>query len=82
MLRAIRIRLPVAVRVVVRGMIAIVALRKVLEIGTNSNCTQTRTHGPVHHRHSKENHHDLGARWANGDHEPDYTTCDARSILL
>jgi hypothetical protein len=68
-LRAIGAMLPVAVRVVGR-MITIMTLRIVLEIGANPCCAHCRADGPIDHCHSEEHDDNLGARWANSDHEP------------
>jgi hypothetical protein len=85
MLIAIGTMLPVIVRpmrVVMRRLIAIMALGVVLEIRANACYAGSRTYGPVDHRQSEQHDDDLRARWSNNDHEAEYSTPTLRSIRL
>lgn len=84
MLLAISVMLPMVVlpvRMVMRGLIAIMTRRVVFEIRANPRHARNRTDRPVKHRQSEHHGDDLGARWADDDHETEYST-SFRSVRL
>lgn len=72
MLLALGTVLPIPVmpvRMVLRRLIAIMTFRIVLEIRANPRHTRSRADRPVKHRQSEHHGNNLGASWANDDHE-------------
>ena len=63
------------VRMLMRGLIAIMALGIALETRANSGYTRGRTDGPVEHRQTEQHDDDLRARGVNDVHESEYSTC-------
>jgi hypothetical protein len=85
MLLAIPIVLPLIVlplRMVMRGPIAIMTLGVVVKIRANPRYARNRTDRAVKHRQSEHDGDDLGARWADDDHEPEYNMSSLRSVRL
>ena len=77
MLLAIGTTLPLIVlpvRMVMRGLIAIMTLGIALEIRANPRYARGRTDGPVEHRQTEQHDDGLGARWFNDVHKPEYST--------
>ncbi len=78
MLLAIGTVLPLIVlpvRMVMRGLIAIMTLGIALEIRANPRYAGGRTDGPVEHRQTEQHDDDLRAHWVNDVHESEYSTC-------
>jgi hypothetical protein len=77
MLLAIGTMLPLIVlpvRMLMRGLIAIMTLGIALEIRASPRYARGRTDGPVEHRQTEQHDDDLGARWVNDVHESEYST--------
>lgn len=78
MLLAIGAMLPLivlVVRMLMRGLIAIMTLGIALEIRANPRYARGRTDGPVEHRQTKQHDDDLRAHWVNDVHKSEYSTC-------